>query len=208
MPIANPRRPTSPCSCCAAGLFDNVEFRLLGNGVTDVQGPSPTTGFSPLILDSKIHLWNDRKEWLIPAMSLEVYLVTPWGSSQFTTGSWQPSLNMNFDLPITKKTNLEWTLGYSEVQEAININTSERFIPRFNFLVPGIHRSFDLNFNQISAQWANEYEVTDRLEVYAHGYHNGSILLNLGSGEMVGVGGFYETFAALARGLLARSTPA
>ncbi len=173
------------------GLTDNVEFRLFGNGVTRVGGASPTTGFSPLNLDMKIHLWNDRKEWLVPAVSLEIYLTTPWGSSQFTNG-WQPSINMNFDLPITKKTNLEWTLGYSEVQEAININTSERFIPRFNFLVPGIHRTFDLNFNQFSAQWAIEHDVTDRLQVFAHGFHNGAILLNLGSGEMIGVGAFWK----------------
>jgi hypothetical protein len=173
------------------GMTDDVEFRIFGNGVTHVWGPSPTTGFSPLNLDLKIHLWNDRREWLIPAMSLEVFLLTPWGSSQFT-GGWQPSLNLNFDLPITKKINLEWTLGYSEVQEAININTHERFIPRFNFLVPGIHRTFDRNFNQFAAQWAVEYEVNDKFQLFAHGFHNGSILLNLGAGDMVGIGGFWK----------------
>ena len=173
------------------GLTDNVEFRLLGNGVTHVGGRSPSTGFSPLNLDLKVHLWNDRKEWLIPAVSLEVVLLTPWGSSQFS-GGWEPSLNMNFDLPITKTTNLEWTFGYSGVQEAVDVNTSERFVPRFNFLVPGIHRAVDRNFNQFSAQWAIEQEVTDRLEVFVHGFHNGSIHLNLGAGEMVGIGGFWK----------------
>lgn len=173
------------------GLTDNVEFRVIGNGITHVGGSNPTTGFSPLNLDLKVHLWNDRKEWLIPAVSLEVFLLTPWGSSQFTAG-WEPSLNLNFDLPITKTTNLEWTLGYSGVQEAVNINTSERFIPRFNFLVPGIHRAVDRNFNQFSAQWAIEQEINDRLEVFVHGFHNGAIHLNLGAGEMVGVGGFWK----------------
>jgi hypothetical protein len=173
------------------GITDNVEFRLFGNGLTHVAGPVPTTGFSPLNLDLKIHLWNDRKEWLIPAVSLEVFLLTTWGSSQFT-GGWEPSLNLNFDLPITKKVNLEWTLGYTGVQQAININTKEIFIPRFNFLVPGLHRSFNLNFNQFAAQWAIEFEVNDQLEIFVHGFHNGAILLNLGAGEMVGVGAFWK----------------
>jgi len=173
------------------GLTDDVEFRLFGNGVTHVGGPSPTTGFSPLNLDFKVHLWNDRKEWLIPAVSLEVFLLTPWGSSQFT-GGWQPSLNLNFDLPITKKMNLEWTLGYGGVQEAININTKEVFVPRFNFLVPGIHRQFTPNFNQFKAQWAIEYKVNDKLELFVHGFHNGAILFNLGAGEMVGAGMFWK----------------
>jgi hypothetical protein len=173
------------------GLTDDVEFRVFGNGVTHPFGSSPSTGFSPLNLDFKVHLWNDRKEWLIPAMSLEVYLLTQWGSSQFD-GGWQPSLNLNFDLPIAKKTNLEWTLGYTGVQEAINIHTKERFIPRFNILVPGIHRTIDTNFNQFTAQWAVEYEVNDRFQIFAHGLHNGAILLNLGAGEMVGVGAFYK----------------
>jgi hypothetical protein len=78
------------------------------------------------------------------------------------------------------------------VQQAININTKEVFIPRFNFLVPGIHRSFNLNFNQFAAQWAVEFEVNDQLEIFVHGFHNGAILLNLGAGEMVGVGAFYK----------------
>ncbi len=173
------------------GLTDNVEFRLLGNGVTQVAGSHPSTGFSPVNFDLKIHLWNDRKEWLVPATSFEVILLTTLGSSQFTS-AWEPAINLNFDLPIATKTNLEWTFGYSGVHEALNINTSEHFVPRFNFLVPGIHRTVDRNFNQFSAQWALEYEVSDRLEVFFHGFHNGAITLGLGSGEMVGVGGFWK----------------
>jgi hypothetical protein len=173
------------------GVTDDVEFRVFSNGIVSLGGPQPTTGFGPLNLDIKVHLWNDRKEWLIPAASLEVFLLTTWGSKQFN-GGWEPSINMNFDLPITKKLNLEWTLGYSGVQQAINIQTHEIFIPRFNFLVPGIHRQFNLNFNQFSAQWAIEYEVNDQLEVFVHGFHNGAIFFNFGAGEMVGVGAFWK----------------
>jgi hypothetical protein len=188
------------------GLTDDVEFRVFGNGITHVGGPSPTTGFSPLNLDMKIHLWNDRKEWLIPAMSFETYLQTTWGSSQFTSG-YQPSIGLNFDLPLTKKVNLEWTLSYHGVQQAINIHTGEIFFPGLNFLVPGIHRTFNLNFNQFAAQWAIEYEVNDQLELFVHGFHNRAFLFSLGSGEMIGAGAFWkfssrlEAFGSINTGL-------
>jgi hypothetical protein len=138
----------------------------------------------------KIHLWNDRKEWLIPAASLEVYMQTVWGSSQFNSG-WQPSINMNFDLPITKKLNFEWTLGYTGVRDAINIVTGERFIPRHGFLVPLLHRA-NLSTFQLAAQWAVEYDVNDQLQVFVHGFHNGAILFQQGAGEMVGAGLFWK----------------
>jgi hypothetical protein len=171
------------------GLTDDVEFRVFANGLTHDGGSSPTTGFSPLGLDMKVHLWEDRKEWLIPAVSLEAYIQTIWGSPQFN-GGWQPSIALNFDLPITKKLNLEWTVGYAGVRDAVNIVTGERFIPRHSFLVPTVHRA-NLNINQPTVQWALEYEVNDRLEVFFHGFHNGAILFQQGAGEMVGVGLFW-----------------
>jgi hypothetical protein len=173
------------------GLTDNVEFRLLGFGLTSVSGPSPTTGIGPPKLDMKVHLWNSRKQWLLPAASLEVYVTTAWGSRPFNSG-WQPSINMNFDFPITKKLNLEWTVGYSGVRQGINVNTGEVFVPRFGFLVPGIHRAFNLNFDQFSASWAFEYEVSERLAFFFHGAHNGAIALNLGGGDIIGQGVFWK----------------
>lgn len=173
------------------GLTDDVEFRVFGNGLTYVGNPSPTTGFSPLNLDLKVHLWDDRKEWLIPAVSLEGYVLTTWGSSQFN-GGWQPSLNLNFDLPITSKLDLEWTLAYGGIQKAINTTTGEVFTPRYNFPVPGVHQSLDFTENEFSVQWAVEYELTETLEVFVHGFYNGAPQLSLGSGEMVGAGAFWK----------------
>jgi hypothetical protein len=173
------------------GVTDNVEFRIFGNGVTGVGGDHALTGFSPPALDLKVHLWNDRRELWIPAASLEVYLSSTWGTPAFT-GRWEPSLNMNFDLPVTKKLNVEWTVGYSGISEAVNIKTGEIFIPRFHYLVPGVHREVNLNFNQLSVQWAFEYQVTDRFSCFIDGFHNGALLLNVGSGEMIGEGVFYQ----------------
>jgi hypothetical protein len=173
------------------GVTDNVEFRLLGFGLTSIGGSSPTTGVGPPKIDMKVHLWDARKEGLLPAVSLEVYLTTTWGSPQFNAG-WHPSVNLNFDRPITKKLNLEWTVGYTGVQQAINIQKLEVFVPRFGFLVPGIHRQLNLNEDQFSVSWAFEYEVSDRLELFFHGAHNGAILFNLGEGDVIGQGMFWK----------------
>lgn len=172
------------------GVTDDLEFRIFATGITHVFGSSPTTGFSPLALDLKIHLWDDKREWMLPASSLEVYVQTTWGSPQYSSG-WEPSLNMNFDLPLAEKTNLEWTIGYSGVQDAVNVVTGERFLPRHHFLVPIVHRA-NLNINQFSIQWALEQDVTDKLQVFFHGFYNGGILIQQGTGTMVGGGLFWQ----------------
>jgi hypothetical protein len=171
------------------GLTDDVEFRIFSNGVTHDGGKFSTTGFSPLGLDMKIHLWDDRREWLIPAVSFEGYLLTVWGSPQFN-GGWQPSINLNFDLPLSKKLNLEWSVGYTGVRDAVNVVTGRRFVPRHHSLVPLIHRT-NLNVNQPTVQWALEYELTERVELFFHGFHNGAILFQQGAGEMIGAGAFW-----------------
>lgn len=171
------------------GLTDDVELRLLGNGLTSVFGSDPTTGFSPTVLDMKVHLW-DGDERFVPASSLEVYLLTPWGSSAFQ-GGWQPSLNMNFDLPIGEKTNIETTVGYSGALDALNLPTGERVKPRFHHFVPGRHQR-GANEYQVSFQWAVERTVTERLQLFLHGYINGTLLLQQGAGKVVGVGAHYK----------------
>lgn len=170
------------------GVTDDVELRLFGNGGTSVYDPQPVHGFSPLIIDTKIHLW-DGNDGLIPAASFEGYLQTTWGSSNFD-GGWQPSLNMNFDLPLNDKTNLEWSLGYTGTRDAVNVVTGERFIPRQHHLQPIIHTE-GVNVYQFNVQWAIEREVTERLQVFVHGYYAGAVLLEQGAGSVVGAGAFY-----------------
>jgi hypothetical protein len=171
------------------GLTDDVEFRLMSAGLTSVGGPQPTTGFSPLIFDLKVHLWDEQMDWLLPAVALEVYIQSEWGSQAFNGGT-QPSLNLNMDLPITVRTNLECTVGYSGVQDALEVKTGERFIPRHNFKVPVLHLA-NLTVNQFSVQWAVEQELTDRLEVFVTGYYSGGVFLKHGAGTAVGGGLFW-----------------
>jgi len=174
------------------GLTDDVEFRLFGSGIAHVFGDQPETGWTPIAFDFKIHLWDDKREWMLPASSLEVFLQTPWGSPEFN-GGWQTSLNMNFDLPLAEKTNLEWTVGLTGVQDAVNVFTGERFIPRLNHLVPVVHRA-NLDVYQLSVQWALEQDVTDQLQVFMHGFYNGAVMFQQGAGTAIG-GGFFWKFS-------------
>lgn len=171
------------------GITDDVEFRLLGNGATIIAGDKGTSGFSPLILDMKIHLWDGKKECFIPASSLEVAIQTNMASPVFRGGV-QPALNMNFDLKITEKTNIEWTIGYAATQDAVDVRTGERFIPRHGFISD--FQKANLNVNLFSVQWALEYDVTEKLQVFAHGYYNGSVFLQQGAGVVAGVGLFWK----------------
>jgi len=142
-----------------------------------------------LILDTKVHLWDDQMAQFIPAASLEVYIQTNWGSPDFQGGV-QPSLNLNLDFPVTEKTNIEMTFGYTGVQDAINLLTGARFIPRYNHRRK-IHR-FNLDVYQFSYQWAIEHQVTEKFQVFVHGYYNGPVLLQSGPGKVIGVGYFYQ----------------
>jgi hypothetical protein len=172
------------------GVTDDVEFRLFGSGFTRVYGSHPASGFSPLSLDTKIHLWDQNNDWFIPAVSFEAYLQTNWGTKAFD-GGWQESIALNFDMLLTKKTNLEWTIGYSGVRDAVNVVSGNRFIPRHGYLHPVFHRENATTY-QFSIQWALEHEVTDRLQVFTHGFLNGGILVDQGPGLMVGGGAFWK----------------
>lgn len=173
------------------GVTDNVELRLLGSGLTSVYDPSGTvTGVAPLIIDTKIHMWDDQIKRLIPAASLEVYVQTNWGSPQFQGGV-QPSLNLNLDFPFTEKTNVEMTFGYTGVQDAIDLRTGKVFFPRFNHRIRLLH-NLGLDVNQFAYQWAIEHQVTEKFQVFLHGYYNGPILFQSGPGKVVGVGYFYQ----------------
>jgi hypothetical protein len=185
----NPSSYTTPY-LLRYGATDDVELRIFGSGFTKVYGSHPETGFSPVSLDTKIHMWDQNNEWFIPAVSLEAYLQTNWGTKAFD-GGWQESISLNFDMLLTKKTNLEWTIGYSGVQDAVNVITGGRFIPRHGFTRPTVHRA-NLNIYQLSIQWALEHEVTDRLQVFTHGFYNGGLLIQQGAGIMAGVGAFWK----------------
>jgi hypothetical protein len=173
------------------GITDDVELRLIGSGITTVFDPGNTlSGFSPLIIDTKIHMWDDRMEQMIPAASLEVYVQTNWGSPAFQSGV-EPSINLNLDFPVTEKTNIEMTFGYTGIQDALFVVTGDRFFPRLGHKIPKLHQA-NLNVNQFSYQWAIEQQVTEKFQIFVHGYFNGPVYLQSGPGKVIGTGWFYR----------------
>jgi len=71
------------------GLTDRFEFRLYSSGFTSQavgRGAGVTTGFSPLVFDTKFHLWDENEEWFIPATAIEAFIQSPWGSPAFNSG--------------------------------------------------------------------------------------------------------------------------
>lgn len=127
---------------------------------------------------------------LIPAMSFEAFLQTNLASPTFQSG-FQPSINLNMDFPFTKDTNVEMTVGYSGVQDAVAVIGGERFIPRLGHKIPTLSKA-NLNVNQFSFQWALEQQVTEKFQVFLQGYYNGDVFRQSASGRVVGVGYFYQ----------------
>jgi hypothetical protein len=75
------------------GLNDRVELRLFSNGPTFERGNGASSGFAPLAWDIKTNLWKENTEYHIPAVGLEVFLLTPSGSKRINQGT-QPSVNL------------------------------------------------------------------------------------------------------------------
>jgi Putative MetA-pathway of phenol degradation len=173
------------------GVTDDVEFRLTGSGLTTVFDPGTTVvGFAPLIIDTKIHLWDDQMDKLLPAASFEAFLQTNLASPTFQSG-YQPSINMNLDFPFTKDTNVEMTFGFTGVQDAVRVISGERFIPRLGHNIPTLSKA-NLNVNQFSYQWALEQQITEKFQIFFQGYYNGDVFRQSAAGKVVGIGYFYQ----------------
>ena len=159
------------------GLTDDVEFRILGNGLTVLYTEPQATGFSPVTLDMKVHLWDDKREWFLPASSLEVSLTTDWGSSEFSSG-YQPTLNLNFDYPLTDSLNLEWTVGYGEALGTLDSRSQQ-----------GNPLTVDEIVNQVSFQWAFEKDLSEDFQAFVTGITSESVP-GQSAGTTLAFGGF------------------
>lgn len=162
------------------GLTDDVEFRVFGQGLTVVDTDPDQTGFSPINLDMKVHLWEDRREWCLPAVALEVALSTDWGSS-FLSNGYLPTIQFNFDFPITKALNFEWTMGYQQVMGIQNLGPGQQL------LGPPIYE----RDNEVFFQWAFEQDITERIQLFFNGSTNSNVP-GVAGGTLVGCGGFFQ----------------
>lgn len=151
------------------GLTDRVEFRLYSSGYTWQAaglGQGATTGFSPLIFDTKIHFWEENRDWFLPAVGFEAFIQTPWGSPAFDAGT-QPGLMMLF------RNTLFWGL-----------------IAEYNVGVATDSTVNGSGFTPIDiVQWAITKPITEDFQLFVHGFQNESALPRLSAQTVVG-GGF------------------
>jgi hypothetical protein len=140
------------------GMTDNLEFRIFSNGLT-VRSPRAkqpgTTGVSPLAFDFKANFWEENTRYHIPAMGLEVYLQTNFGSPAFNSGT-QPSMNLLFDQTLPLQINFEYNFGISGVQNGLG------------------QTAYQFGF-----QWSFQREVVKDFDVFVQGFYNEASLPRL-----------------------------
>jgi hypothetical protein len=142
------------------GLTDNLELRLFSNGFTALGRPAYTTGFSPLAFDLKMHFWEENRRYHLPAMGVEIYLTTDFGSPRLNTGV-QPAISLLFDQVLPGD-----------------------FLLEYNFGIAGNPLADGLNDYQFAFQWAVEHTLfSDDFVVFTHGFFNNSALPRLPSSD-------------------------
>lgn len=148
------------------GLTDRVELRLFSNGVTvEKQKGQPKTGMAPLAWDLKTMFWKENEKAHIPAVGLEVFLLTPSGSRHLNQGT-QPSINLLFDMTLPWDFLLEWNVGVVGDPSPNN---------QFSSIEP-------------AAAWALQHEIVEGFDLFFHGYFNGPTLPRFGDGVELGGG--------------------
>jgi hypothetical protein len=149
------------------GLTDRVEFRLFSNGFTWQAGGlglGQTTGVSPLTFDTKIHFWEENRDLWLPAAGFEAYILTPWGSPAFNTGT-QTGLTMLF------RNTLFWGLAAE-----YNVGVASDSTPQ------GGSVPIDV------IQWSISKEITEDFHLFVHGFQNQSALPRVSAQTVVGAG--------------------
>lgn len=159
------------------GLTDRVELRLFGNGVTvqprtnrlgKTNGTGNTTGMAPLAWDLKTLFWKENEDAHIPAVGLEVFLLTPSGSRHLNQGT-EPSINLLFDLTLPWDFLLEWNVGIVGDPSPNN---------NFSAIEP-------------AAAWALQREIFKGFDLFFQGYFNGPTLPRFGDGVELGGGAIW-----------------
>lgn len=149
------------------GLTDRFEFRIFSSGSSWQAaglGMDETTGFSPLVFDTKIHLWEENRDWFLPAAGLEAFVQTPWGSPAFDAGT-QPAVIMLFRNTLFWGLTAEYNVGVPAD------STKQGYVP------------IDI------VQWAITKEITEDFQLFVHGFQNESALPRVSAQTVVG-GGF------------------
>jgi hypothetical protein len=140
------------------GMTDNLEFRIFSNGFTAraPQGKQAgTTGVSPLAFDFKANFWEENTRYHIPAMGLEAYIQTNFGSPAFNSGT-QPAMNLLFDQTLPFEINFEYNFGITGVQDGLG------------------QTKYQFGF-----QWSFQRQVVKDFDVFVQGFYNEASLPRL-----------------------------
>ena len=114
------------------GLTDNLEFRIFSNGLSAQGKPTPHRRVLAFGLRLQGQLLGRKLPLLIPAMGLEVYLQTTFGSPAFNGGT-QPSMNLLFDQSLPLEIGFEYNFGITGVQNSrVRSSTSSAISGRFS----------------------------------------------------------------------------
>jgi hypothetical protein len=143
------------------GMTDNLELRIFSNGLTATKGKGGTTGFSPLAFDFKINFWEENTKYWIPAMGVEIYIQTTFGSPAFNSGT-QPSINLLFNHTLPLGFSYEHNFGITG-----NAAPTGRGIP------------VGLNIYDFSYQWSLQRQLVRDFDVFWHGFYNAAALPRL-----------------------------
>ena len=122
-------------------------------------------GMAPLAWDIKTNLWEENREYHIPAVGLEAFLLTASGSKKINQGT-QPSINLLFAHTLPFKIELEWNVGLVGDPSPNN---------NFSAIEP-------------AAAWAFEREIVKNFYGFLQGYFNGPTLPRFGDGVELGGG--------------------
>jgi hypothetical protein len=181
-PLSNygPSRLTAPQynweTLLRYGLTDNLEIRLFTNGLTVRKGSSPTSGFSPVAFDVKANFWEENLDHHIPAMGLEAYIQTTFGSPAFDSGL-QPSIALLFDQTLPFEINFE-----------------------YNFSLNGQGLPYGGSIYQFGFQWSFEREIFRDFDIFVHGFYNAANLPRLPG--IISAPGSHPTAAVVGAGAI------
>jgi hypothetical protein len=147
------------------GLTDRVELRLFSNGPTFETGRFAGNGMAPIAYDIKTNLWKENEEYHIPAVGLEVFILTASGSKSLNQGT-QPAISLLFKHSLPFDIDLEWNVGMVGDPSPNN---------KYASIEP-------------AAAWAFERELFEGFTFFFQGYFNGPTLPRYADGVVLGLG--------------------
>ena len=125
------------------------------------------------------------EEPLIPAAGLEVYLQTEFGSPALRSGL-QPSMSLLFDHTLPFGINFEWNVGVNGAQKPLHLEArppqrTDQPLPRARS-----RRPWNSTLSGHSSAGSSS-----KLDIFIHGFINGSAIPNLADGVEIGGGAIY-----------------